>query len=49
MELISYPSRKEWTQLLKRPVYDNDKLESIVSGILVDVRLKGDAAIKNIP
>lgn len=46
MELISYPSRKEWTQLLKRPVYDNDKLESIVSGILVDVRLKGDAAIK---
>lgn len=46
MELISYPSRKEWTQLLKRPVYDNDKLESVVSGILVDVRLKGDAAIK---
>lgn len=45
MELIKYPSRKEWPALAGRPVLDVTALFDTVRGVLEDVRKEGDAAI----
>jgi histidinol dehydrogenase len=45
MEIIKYPERSEWSQILKRPVIDNKTLEGSVSAILNDVKENGDAAL----
>ena len=45
MEIIKYPERSQWSQLLKRPVIDNKTLEDSVSAILYDVKTNGDAAL----
>ncbi len=46
MRLIKYPNREDWAELLKRPSFDNSSLTETVSGILSDVRSRGDEAIK---
>ena len=46
MQLIKYPNREEWATLLKRPSFDNSSLTETVSGILDDVRSRGDEAVK---
>ncbi len=40
------PGRAEWKALLMRPSLDNLSLEAKVSGILSDVKLNGDLAVK---
>lgn len=45
MEIISYPSRNKWPELLKRPVLDNHALDNLVLPILEDVRKRGDDAL----
>ena len=46
MELVKYPSRKDWKSLLKRPAIDSLLLEEIVKPILEDVKKNGDSAIR---
>ena len=47
MQIFKNPLRSEWQQLLQRPAFDTAALETKVTGILQDVKLNGDAAIKN--
>lgn len=46
MQLIKYPDRKTWSELLKRPTLNNSSLETIVSTILRDVKQSKDIAVK---
>ncbi len=46
MQLIKYPSRENWDELLVRPSIDNKLLLKQVGKILTDVQNKGDAALK---
>ncbi|HXB39797.1 MAG TPA: histidinol dehydrogenase [Bacteroidia bacterium] len=46
MQVIKFPDRKTWKELLKRPTLNNSSLETIVSTILRDVKQYGDAAVK---
>jgi len=48
MQLIKYPLREEWQQILKRPVFDTTTLFATVQEILDDVRKRGDKALKEI-
>ncbi len=40
------PLKEQWKAILQRPAFDSKALEEIVAPILLDVKLKGDAAIK---
>ena len=46
LNIIKYPERKTWTEILKRPTVDSSLLEETVSAILKDVKENGDAAVK---
>jgi len=46
MQVIKYPSKETWKELLKRPAIDNSALETKVTAIMQDVKANGDAAIK---
>jgi histidinol dehydrogenase len=45
MEIIKYPDKYKWKEVLKRPEIDHSKLEKIVSEILSDIDLNGDKAV----
>ena len=46
MKQISYPSREEWDELIKRPVADMTALEKPVRKILRKVKENGDRAVR---
>ncbi|MDR2692090.1 MAG: histidinol dehydrogenase, partial [Dysgonamonadaceae bacterium] len=46
MQTIKYPPRSEWNELIRRPAMDDTRLSDVVSGILDDVRQKGDDAVR---
>lgn len=46
MKVYKNPDRSEWTDICLRPHLDVSSLNSAVSGILDDVRLRGDEAVK---
>ncbi|HEV7231085.1 MAG TPA: histidinol dehydrogenase [Bacteroidia bacterium] len=46
MKTIKFPERREYDNLLRRPVAETASLETLVAGILSDVKLQGDAALK---
>ncbi|MFI5163695.1 MAG: histidinol dehydrogenase [Bacteroidia bacterium] len=46
MQVIKYPEKKYWEEILKRPSIDNSSLENSVSTILKDVKENGDSALK---
>lgn len=46
MKVYKYPNRSEWADICLRPHIDVSSLNSAVSGILDDVRLRGDEAVK---
>ncbi len=46
MNVIKYPGRKDWASLTSRPHLDVSQLNSVVSGVLDDVRANGDKAVK---
>jgi len=46
MELIKYPEKNEWRDLLRRPSIDSLSLEKKVRKILENVKEKGDKAVK---
>ncbi len=46
MEIIVRPKREEYNVLLQRPRKETADLESIVSGVLQDVKARGDVAVR---
>src|SRR5687767_751710 len=46
MQVIKYPERKDWNELLERPYQDNSEVLQSVQHILDEVKLNGDDAIK---
>ncbi|MGE0566716.1 MAG: histidinol dehydrogenase [Bacteroidia bacterium] len=45
LELIKYPSKKDWSEIVKRPAFDMFELESTVNSILLKVKANGDKAL----
>ena len=46
MQIIRYPNREAWSQLVERPHLDISQLSDVVNGVLNEVRKKGDEAVK---
>jgi len=46
MQIIKYPARKDWSELLMRPSFDSSSLEETVKNILADVKANGDEAVR---
>ncbi|MES2761873.1 MAG: histidinol dehydrogenase [Bacteroidota bacterium] len=46
MELIKYPNKTIWKNILKRPVIDTTSLETIVQSVLMDIQANGQAAVR---
>ena|ERR1051326_3934919 len=46
MQIIKYPERKFWREILRRPAIDSSLLEEKVFSILKDVKENGDLALK---
>jgi histidinol dehydrogenase len=46
MQVIKYPSRENWSEILKRPALDTRLLSDAVAAILQGVRSEGDAALR---
>lgn len=45
MQIIKYPIRSEWQQILARPTFDTRSLNKTVSEVLNDIKIRGDKAI----
>ncbi len=45
MQIIIYPERKDWKNILTRPTFDTSSLNDTVGKILADVKVRGDEAI----
>lgn len=48
MQLIKYPSREQWSEILKRPALDFSVLFEQVRNTLDEVRLQGDEALRSL-
>jgi len=46
LNVIKYPNRKDWKEIIKRPVFENASLEKVVKKILEKVKTKGDKAVR---
>lgn len=46
MQIIKYPSKENWADILTRPTFDTTSLNDIVKNVLDDVKLKGDVALR---
>ena len=46
INVIKYPDRKDWQEIIKRPVFENFSLEKVVKKILDKVKTKGDKAVR---
>ena len=46
MKIYTYPSKDELDALLRRPVRDASELNATVAAVLQEVRLRGDAAVR---
>ncbi len=46
MQVIRYPEKEQWSEILKRPVFDNSHLFDIVQKVFDDVRQHGDDAVR---
>src|SRR5262245_43746775 len=46
MQIIKYPERKDWNEILKRPSFDSSSLEKTVRNILAEVKTNGDEAVR---
>ncbi|MGZ8558097.1 MAG: histidinol dehydrogenase, partial [Chitinophagaceae bacterium] len=46
MEIIAYPKREEWQELIKRPALEQHSLEKKVKKILAKVKAGGDKVLK---
>ena len=46
MNVIKYPKKEEWKQIVERPHLDVSQLNQTVASVLADVRQRGDEAVK---
>lgn len=46
MKVINKPLRKDWNELLKRPVFETAQLNDKVQTVLDEIKLDGDVAVK---
>ena len=46
MKVIKYPTKEEWSEIVKRPHLDVSQLNATVEGVLDDVKNQGDEAVK---
>ena len=46
IKIIKYPDKKDWQELIKRPVFENNSLEKTVKKILAKVKTKADKAVR---
>lgn len=46
INVVKYPDKKEWAELVKRPLFENSSLEKSVQKILNKVKAKGDKAVR---
>ncbi|MCE1155356.1 MAG: histidinol dehydrogenase [Bacteroidales bacterium] len=46
MQVIKYPAREQWSELLQRPQIDSSALLGTVQAVLDDVRKNGDKAVR---
>lgn len=46
MQIIRYPKRETWTEILQRPTIETADLSKTVSAILVDIKLNGNRALR---
>jgi histidinol dehydrogenase len=46
MQVIKYPAREKWTELLRRPQIDSSSLFETVQSVLDEVRKNGDKAVR---
>src|SRR6188472_3966032 len=46
IHVIKYPDKKDWQEIVKRPVFENKSLEKVVKKILDKVKDKGDKAVR---
>lgn len=46
MQIVKYPNRENWKELLKRPTIDNTSLETTVKAVLSDIKVNGQTAVK---
>lgn len=47
MQVVKYPNRKDWQQLLQRPTQDFASIKNIVQNILNDVKQRRDEALRD--
>lgn len=46
MEIIKYPNKEIWKEILKRPTIDTTSLEATVQSVLSDIKANGQSAVK---
>ena len=46
MKTYRYPTKEQWTEIVRRPRLDLTKLNETVSSVLSDVKARGDEAVK---
>ena len=46
MNIIKYPAREEWADIVARPHLDVTELNQLVASVLADVKARGDEAVK---
>ena len=46
MKIYRYPGKEQWEEIVSRPHLDTTQLQATVSGVLSDVRQRGDQAVK---
>ena len=46
MNIIRYPKREQWAEIVERPHLDVSKLNDTVASVLADIRKRGDDAVK---
>ena len=46
MNIIRYPERSKWAQIVERPRLDTSKLNETVASVLADIKKRGDDAVK---
>ncbi|MDP4129856.1 MAG: histidinol dehydrogenase [Bacteroidota bacterium] len=45
MQIIEYPAKQDWEQLLERPRHDTGALEATVKKIMLEIKADGDKAV----
>ena len=46
MQIIRYPERSTWPEILKRPVDDSSEMEAKIKLVLSDIQTRGDEAVR---